>query len=212
MSQDTPEYRKRIKTHEEAAEGYTRRKADKHAAEMALIERGFALCSEVKTALDAPCGVGRATVWMARQGYQATGIDLGEAAVEYTRKAFTEAGVDGDAHQMDVENTDFADRAFDAVLCFRLLHHFPDPEPRRRLIRELCRVSDRYVLISYISPWSVTSIRRRIQRLFGKRLKQFHTPLSEVRAYFAEQGFSLVDDLPQQRFLHSLHLAVFRRD
>ena len=212
MSTNTPEYRKRIKTDAEAAESYTRRKADKHAAEMALIERGFALCPEVKSALDAPCGVGRATVWMAQQGFEATGIDLGEAAVDYTRKALSEAGLDGDARQMDVENTDFADRAFDAVLCFRLLHHFPDAEPRRRLIRELCRISDRYVLISYISPWSFTSIRRRIQRRFGKPLKQFHTPLSEVRAYFAEQDFSLVDDLPQSRFFHSLHLAVFRRD
>lgn len=211
--EQTPEYRKRIKTDMSSAESYTKRKPKKHEAEMALIERGFALCEGVKTTLDAPCGVGRATVWMARQGYNATGADLGDAAVSFTRKALQEAGLEGDARQEDIEKMSFADDQFDAVLCFRLIHHFPTAEIRQRIIRELCRVSGKYVLISFISPWSVTSIRRRLQKtVMGKPLKQFHTPLSELEKHFAEQGFSLVGEMAQSRFLHSLHLAVFRKD
>lgn len=214
MTQDsTPEYRSRIKTDASSAESYTRRKGKKHEAEMALIEKGFALCQGVQTTLDAPCGVGRATVWMASRGYQATGVDLGDAAVEYTGKALEEKGLSGEVRKEDIEKMSFADRTFDAVLCFRLIHHFPGADIRKRVIHELCRVSDKYVLVSYVSPWSVTSIRRRLQNtLMNKPLKQFHSPLSELEGHFSEQGFSLVRDIPQSRFLHSLHLAVFCRD
>jgi SAM-dependent methyltransferase len=209
----SPEYRNRIKTDISSAESYTKRKGKKHEAEMALIERGFAECKDVKTTLDAPCGVGRATVWMARQGYAATGVDLGDAAVDYTRKALEAEGLPGEARKEDIEHLSFRDRQFDAVLCFRLIHHFPTAGIRKNVIRELCRVADKYVLVSFISPWSVTSIRRRLQKtLMGKPLKQFHTPLSELEEHFAEQGFSPVRELAQSRFLHSLHLAVFRRD
>jgi hypothetical protein len=69
------------------------------------------------------------------------------------------------------------------------------------------------VLISYLSPWSYTSAQRLLKKRLGiKYSVQNITPLAEIHGYFKRHGFSLVKDFAQARFVHSLHLAVFRRD
>lgn len=209
------DHRRRIKHSLGAAESYVHRKPRKHDAEMALIRRGMALAAGVRTVLDAPCGVGRATILLARMGYIVTGIDLGKGAIEVARRLVTEAAVAARIEQEDMVALTFAGGAFDAVLCFRLIHHLPTAAHREEIIRELCRVARRHVLISYLSPWSFTSVRRLLWRklgLKGGRTVQYVTSLADIARHFRQHGFSLVRDLAQAPLLHSLHLAVFARD
>lgn len=209
----TPEYKTRIKDDLGSALSYTQRKASKHRQEMKLIEKGLrSLDNGVKTFLDIPCGVGRASIHLAERGFEVVGADLGKGAVEVARKQVQEAGVTATIEANDVENMSYETDAFDAILCFRLYHHFPDEEIRARVIRELCRVAGRYVLISYLSPASYTSVRRKLaHKLRGKVSKQNVTSLASIERHFADSGFELVKDHAQLFFLHSLHLAVFRK-
>ena len=206
------EHRQRIKHTIDRAEKYQRRKAGKHQAEMDLIRRALPLLKEVRTILDAPCGVGRATIMLAREGYELTGIDLGEAALELTKKAVAEAGLNATIEKQDLIKLDYADGQFDAVLCFRLIHHLPTPRHRDEIIAELCRVAKKHVLISYLSPWSLTSVRRKIKDKLGiRQTPQYINSLPELQGYFKNHGFVLEQDLAQAQFYHSLHLAVFKK-
>jgi len=206
------DHKNRIKHDMTSALSYTQRRESKHRAEMALIERSLHSFSDVKTVLDAPCGVGRATVLMAQKGMKATGIDLGEAAVYVARKKAKEAGVNLEFQQGDITNLNFNDMTFDAVLCFRLYHHFPDDSSREPIIAELCRVAQKYVLISYLSPYAFTSIKRSVRSLMGGKLsRQYTTKLGDLENKFNGHGFGLVRDIPQARFRHTLHLAIFKR-
>ncbi len=210
-----PDHRRRIKHSLGAAESYAHRKPRKHDAEMALVRRGMALAAGVRTVLDAPCGVGRASILLARMGYTVTGIDLGEGAVEVARRLVAEAGVAVRIDQEDLVALSFADCAFDAVLCFRLMHHLPTEAHREEIIRQLCRVARRHVLVSYLSPWSFTSVRRLLWRKLGLktgRTVQYITSRADIERHFRQHGFSLVRDLAQAPLLHSLHLGVFVRD
>lgn len=209
----TQEYKARIKHDIGSALSYTQRKTGKHRQEMALIEKGLrSLDDSVRTVLDIPCGVGRASIYLAERGFEVTGADLGQGAVDVARKQVREAGSSATIEPNDIESMSYDTDAFDAILCFRLYHHFPDEGIRARVIRELCRVADRYVLISYLSPASYTSIRRKLaHRLRGKRSKQNVTSLASIERHFADNGFELVKDHAQLFFLHSLHLAVFRK-
>lgn len=194
------------------AEAYTRRPASKHEGEMRTIRRALSLLSNCKTFLDAPCGAARATIFLAQEGYEVTGIDLGEGAVAVSREQAAAAGVKARFQQADVQHLPFVDREFDAVLCFRLYHHFPHDPLRVRVINELCRVSRRYVLMSYVSPYAYTSIRRSIQQGLGiKKTNQHATSLRSVCDKFDRNHFRLIADIPRQRFVHTLHLAVFER-
>lgn len=205
------DHRQRVKHTIEKAEKYQHRKAKKHKQEMDLIRQALPRLSGVESFLDAPCGVGRASILLAQSGYDVTAVDLGDGALELAKRSIQEAGIRANVEKQDLVKLDYTDHQFDAVLCFRLIHHMPTPRHRQEIISELCRVADKYVLISYLSPWSYTSAVRLFKGRFGKPSVQHVNALGELEGYFQNHKFRLVKDFAQARFIHSLHLAVFER-
>ncbi len=201
-------YAGRVKYDEKQARGYQSRKPAKHRAEMHLIDRAFTLIPKEASVLDAPCGGGRVLVHLAERGYTVTGADLSAAMVSIARENVASAGLPCVVEQQDLERLGFADRQFDAVISFRLFHHFPTASIRQQVVTELCRVARHSVALSYFSPASFTSVKRRLLRTEKDR---FATPLREVRTYFTAAGFRLVKDFAQAPLFHTLHLAVFER-
>ncbi len=192
------------------AEAYTQRKKKKHESEMRLIEKALTSLTNVESFLDAPCGAGRATVLLEKHGCKTTGVDLGNGAVEVAKKEIARLGLTSEVEKANLEDLPFQDNSFDAVLCFRFFHHLPTPEIRQCIVAELCRVAGKYVLISYFSPFSITSIKRSVRKkLGGKPSSQFATPMEEVKCYFDRNGFELLNNFPQKQFYHTLHLAIF---
>ena len=96
--------------------------------------------------LDAPCGTGRLRPALASRGARYVGVDL---SAEMLR-----AGPAGAVARADVGRLPFADRAFDVVVCCRLLHHLAAAAERNNLLGELVRVSRGLVLVSY---WDAAS-------------------------------------------------------
>lgn len=210
--QTTLKNRWRVKDSVASAELYTRRKSGKHASEMNLIEKAVYSLADVESFLDAPCGAGRAMILLQSLGYEITGVDLGDGAITVAKREMIKRGMDPKIEKANLVDLPFEENRFDAVLCFRFFHHLAGPEIRQRIVAELCRVADRYVLISYFSPFSVTSIKRAVNRkLWNLTSSQFATPLQEVEGYFLNCGFELLKNYPQRLFLNTLHLAVFAK-
>ena len=207
----TPAYEGRVKYSESKARSYQSMKERKNRAELKLVARAFRHVP-AGTVLDAPCGGGRVGLLLASKGYQLHSADLSEAMRSIARENFERAGLNIPVDAEDVEQLTYADQSFDAAICFRLFHHFPDPMIRQRVIMELCRVTRQHVALSYFSPNSVTSIQRRWRAACGvHKLQKFATPLAEVAAYFDAAGFRLVRDFARLPLIHTLHLALFRR-
>jgi len=212
MNDRRPAYAGRVKYDESTARRYQVRKQGKHQAELRLIDRAFVLIPKGQRVLDMPCGGGRVTVHLARQGYVMTAADLSDSMIRIARETLAEHRLPVPVEKQDIEQMTLADRSFDAIISFRLFHHFPTREIRQRAVNELCRVARSYVALSYLSPLSATSARRRLRAaLGGKRSDKHTTPLREVKGYFEQAGFHLVKDFAQCRFIHTLHLALFRR-
>jgi 2-polyprenyl-3-methyl-5-hydroxy-6-metoxy-1,4-benzoquinol methylase len=211
MKNPEPIYKGRTKYTQTAARNYQRVKPGKHRAEMQLVERAFSTIPKGMV-LDAPCGGGRVSLLLAGLGYQVTSADLSEPMLEIARENFSSAGLNIPVLQEDVEKLTFADCSFDAVISFRLFHHFPTAEIRQRVVKELCRVSRGYVALSYFSPYSFTSLRQQWRSATGGRSSAKHaTSLREVNRYFETCGFVLYRDFARLPFIHTLHLAVFYR-
>ena len=209
---------RRVKHPMHKAEKYLNRPPAKHAAEMALIDRAVEYVA-AKTPqsvdrgfLDAPCGVGRATIYLAQKGYAATGVDLGDGAVSVARAQVEQSGIEAVIDQADLFALPYKEQQFTAVLCFRFIHHMPTAEYRQKIITELCRVAHDYVLISYLSPWSFTSIKRKLrQKISGETQVQNSIPLKEIEGYFSNADFVKVADFARMPLVHTLHIAVFKR-
>ncbi len=203
------DYKNRIKQDPVEAIKYTHRKDAKHSREMKLIETAINSLPNPMKYLDIPCGAGRATILLGRKGNVCLSADIGDGVLEVARQEIEKAGIDSDILKLDIENIDLPDNSIDAPLAFRIFHHFPTKQIRAKVVAELCRISSRYVLISYLTPWSFTNIKRRLRAaLGGKVSRQNATPRSEVEGYFREHHFKLINDYAISPF-KSLHLAVF---
>jgi 2-polyprenyl-3-methyl-5-hydroxy-6-metoxy-1,4-benzoquinol methylase len=205
----------RVKSDPVSAELYTKRRPRKHQFEMQMVAEAFQMLpgTDVKSVLDAPCGVGRLSLWLRQQGFEVSAVDLGEAAVQLSKTLLEENNLTASVQCQDIFNMQFEDAGFDATVCFRLLHHFSQESDQAALIKELCRVTSKYVVISYISAYSLTSLRRKLRKLTrGKAIKQNPNSLEQLKAMFAGNGFSLLGRVNRSAFLHSLQLAVFVRE
>ena len=183
----------------------------RHSAEMILIDKVFGHIPK-GSVLDIPCGKGRFTTWLSKKAYRVTAVDYSESMCELTRMAIDNESVDALVIRGDVENLIFPDRQFRTVFCFRLFHHFPNVDIRRSAVAEICRVAEEYVAISYFSPFSFSSLKNELKRRYlNKKLKKYATPIAEVDAYFNEQEFGRVRNFPLCNFIHTLHIALYRR-
>jgi len=206
-----PAYQGKVKYSEAKARSYQNVPEHKNRAELRLIERAFRHIPH-GSVLDAPCGGGRVSQLLAGKGYQMRAADLSEAMRAITQENFESVGLNIPVDAEDVEKLTYENLSFDTVVCFRLFHHFPNPQIRERVVRELCRVTRRFVALSYFSPYSVTSLRRRLRAARRGRVSGKHsTSLREVEGYFGAAGFRLVQDFARLPLIHTLHLAVFQR-
>ena len=97
--------------------------------------------------LDVPCGYGRFASLFAPLGVRAIGVDVDPGLVHLALESQIpdrmEGGVCGSIFELP-----FADNSFDGVQCVRFLHLQYSDQERLRILRELSRVSRRFVLIS----------------------------------------------------------------
>ena len=87
--------------------------------------------------LEIGCGNGTDGVLFATAGARYTGVDLTPEAVDATRRHFAVAGLDGYLRIENCEHLSFADKSFDVVYSFGVLHHTPHPATA---VREVYRV------------------------------------------------------------------------
>ena len=205
-------YRGRVKYTKETSKKYQQRKPSKHRAEMRVLDRAFKLIPKTHKVLDVPCGGGRVTIHLSKKGYEVSAADLSEDMIEIARQALADNKLDCSVERQDVEKFTLGDRSFDTIVSFRLFHHFPNPEIRQRVAKELCRVAAHNVVLSYFSPNSWTSVKRKLRAARGGRKSDKHaTSLVEVEDYFKQAGFRLVKNFARAPLIHTLHVAVFER-
>jgi len=89
--------------------------------------------------LEVGVGLGTDFVRFARAGANLSGVDLTQAAVDLVHRRLDLEGLSGDVSRADAESLPFADKSFDLVYSWGVLHH--TPETRRSLdeVRRLLR-------------------------------------------------------------------------
>jgi len=91
--------------------------------------------------LDVPCGTGHYFRKLKELGeMRYVGIDLDSEAITMAKEYWKTKNF----YTMDSENMQFFDNSFDAVICYNLILHLKD---YRKTIRELFRVSKKYIII-----------------------------------------------------------------
>lgn len=144
-----------------------------------------------RTVLDAGCGEGYATDFMARRLPEVTftGVDLSADAVAFASQNF---GRSATYRQGSLYALPFEDGAFDAVVCSEVLEHLDKPD---EALAELARVARHHVLLTVprepIFKW-LNDIGRALGMSPDPGHVNFWTPASFeafVRGHFATGSF-----------------------
>jgi ubiquinone/menaquinone biosynthesis C-methylase UbiE len=123
-------------------------------AERRALRRALDRLSSVDRLLDGPCGTGRLMDLFLRRGARVIGADISAQMIAVARRRT--AGWNGRVTfaRMDFLRMPLRGEAVDAVFCIRFLPHIP-PAERVSMLRELARVSRRWVVLtlSISTPW-----------------------------------------------------------
>lgn len=163
--------------------------------ERRLLERWFERIGSVATAVDLPCGWGRYLPFLRARGARVVEADYSGSMVRmaWDRHPSAEplAGIRCFGHRIPLR-----DGAVELAFSMRLNHHLVDPEVRRAHLRELFRVSSRWVIVSYFDHFSVKNLLRRARSGLGLTRKTPKNTLrrSDVRALAAECGYHIHED------------------
>ncbi len=165
--------------------------------EQRAIKKIFAQLPGCTSVLDVPSGAGRLMGALGQQDRTIIEIDIAREILEFARKQAAALGLKALFAQGDASCLPLSDRSVDAVLCNRLLHHILPVAERALVLRELHRVSRRYVIVSFFDFHSFGTVRRFLKFLKGRRPAYRQQPnRREFYAEVAECGFRVISEVP----------------
>jgi SAM-dependent methyltransferase len=142
-------------------------------------------------ALDAACGTGRHSAYLASRGHRVVGIDGTPEMLEKARARMPGA----DFRDGDLTRLPLADASFDLAVCSLALTHLPDVAPAVRELARIVRPGGRVVLSDH-HPTMLTLGGTAF--FFGAdgsagNIQSYHHPHSSYLAAFRTSGLEVVD-------------------
>jgi SAM-dependent methyltransferase len=162
------------------------------AREYGLLKRLLQSQGHCGMILELPCGGGRLSPQIAPFADLLVEADIAEGQVLYGKRNVTSATpriwLTASAFHIP-----FREGSFDGAVCVRLCHHLPAAIERERLIRELLRVSKRFVIMTFFDYHSVKNLLRRMRQPFDHKPPKMTMTVDEVARLAARHGAKLAE-------------------
>jgi len=140
--------------------------------------------------LDVPCGTGRFLPTFTAAGCEVVEADVSEEMLALSRQAAREAGAACGHVACDARRLPMPAGRFDLVFSMRLLHRVRERAERVAVLRELARVSRRWVLFSFYNRRSGRGLRDRLRGRYAGETR------SGIRGEAKEAGLAVEQFLP----------------
>jgi SAM-dependent methyltransferase len=146
--------------------------------------------------LDSPCGTGRLTRLLIEQQYTSIHCaDISPAMINQTRNNCRAGnpGAELNFAVADIMKTSYATKAFDLIVCNRLFHHFTERETRLKALRELHRICNGHLLVSFYNRFSLSAAYKTAHRaLIGRKAAdRIPIPMKQFVSELNQAGFNV---------------------
>lgn len=159
--------------------------------------------------LDLPCGIGRFLPALHAHVPNVIEADVSNDMLRFARSKYENNAV-GFVRASSAA-LPFADESFDLVFTVRLCHHFPTTEERADYVREMLRISRRWVILTYLDRHSIQHMVRSGMRKLKRKRAKWSMSNFQVGETAAEQGFSVVYSVPVSRIFSGQRYAILKR-
>jgi 2-polyprenyl-3-methyl-5-hydroxy-6-metoxy-1,4-benzoquinol methylase len=145
--------------------------------------------------LDIPSGTGRISRWLLEQGFQVECGDISREMLDVAQQRVNGLpGVLG-FDLLDVYNIARNEAAYDCVTCIRLFQHLKSEE-RAAALKELGRITRRFVIVNVMYTSSYYGAIRKMRKLLGGYAPRYTTSDQELKRETEAASLRIV----QQRF------------
>ena len=108
-------------------------------------------------------------------------------------------------------NLPFRDRAFGLVLSVRLCHHIREHEERLQYLKEVMRVSGKWLVFTYFDTESIKNRTHEFRRRFNGKRSKWTLDSQEVNEVSQAAGFAMVQSIWMSRFFSGHRYVLLRR-
>jgi ubiquinone/menaquinone biosynthesis C-methylase UbiE len=186
----------------------SRKRRRRDARKWRTILRALEITDGVRSTLDVPCGTGRFTGRLAERGYRVVGSDLSREMMAVARSKIPNRGRVAGFVQADAESLPFRDGALDCVMSIRFLFHV-DMESRIRILREMTRVSRRWLILDYRHRYSIHFLVWRIKRAIGLTNEPLErVTRAQMESELRDAGVSVLEVLPVTRIFSDKWIVI----
>jgi len=110
--------------------------------------------------------------------------------------------------QADISNLPLPDKCADLCFCMRLFHHMKEDPIRSTALKELARVSKKFVAISF---YNKGCLRFYWRKLLGKKIRGSYVTFAHVVELASQAGLKFVKRFPQVNTIEQQCLVIFEK-
>ena len=196
----------------EAAKNYDKRRfRSRRMKRVDERERAFAgvafkMAGESPDILDVPCGNGR-FYHIFSKAHHLTMVDYSEDMLKACKEKYGE-GNGVRFVQADIASLPLEDGFVDMSFCMRLFHHMKTDEIRLAALRELTRVSRKYVALSFYNRDCLRYFRK---RLLAKKISGYYVSFSHLMRLAGQAGLACVYRWPRINVIEQQCVVVLEK-
>eukprot|EP00546_Thalassionema_frauenfeldii_P009102 CAMPEP_0178918628 /NCGR_PEP_ID=MMETSP0786-20121207/13932_1 /TAXON_ID=186022 /ORGANISM="Thalassionema frauenfeldii, Strain CCMP 1798" /LENGTH=258 /DNA_ID=CAMNT_0020592359 /DNA_START=18 /DNA_END=794 /DNA_ORIENTATION=- len=146
-----------------------------------------------KTVCDCGCGVGSLAIPLAQMGAKISASDISDSMANEAGRRAKELGIKDNQAKFYTSDLESVSGKYDTVTCVDVAIHYPT-EKMAEMVKHLCSLSDRRVLISFAPKTWYYTLLKKIGELFPGPSKTTRAYLHEeevVRKALEESGFKV---------------------
>jgi len=148
--------------------------------------------------LDIPCGTGRISEFLLDKGVNLTCADISEQMLSVARERLSGHARDvQDYTVMDIYNISRDDESYDCITCIRLFQHLNGDE-RSKALRELARVTRKYVLVNVMYGSGYYGLVRKARQLVGAYAPRYAVTRQQLQQELNYGGLRVVKSIFSQ--------------
>lgn len=174
--------------------------------EKAFAQRLFEMVGSDSYIVDIPCGNGR-FFEIFSNAKKLTMVDYSANMLKACEERF---GTPENVRliRADIASVPLPDNSSDLCFCMRLFHHMKNDQVRLMALKELARISRKYVALSFYNKNCPRFFWRKI---FGKKIRGNYVTFDHIVDLAKQAGLQFVECFPKLNLLEQQRLVIFKK-